>query len=99
MITMLLEDTTSKELNEEDTTILVRVLLASVKKAVGEKIVPSTEQRKSNFLPKAQKVRCQCHERWMLVTLIYLLVDNRLCSICWCVKTWCSLNQMIMLTE
>lgn len=61
MITMLLEDTTSKELNEEDTTILVRVLLASVKKAVGEKIVPSTEQRKTHSLTKAQKVCRRCH--------------------------------------
>lgn len=61
MTTMLLEDTTSKELNEEDTTILVRVLLASVKKAVGEKIVPSAEQRKTHSLNKAQKVRCELH--------------------------------------
>lgn len=61
MITMLLEDTTGKELNEEDTTTLVRVLLASVKKAVGEKIVPSTEQRKIHSLNKAQKVCCQLH--------------------------------------
>jgi hypothetical protein len=56
MTTMLLEDPTNKELNEEDATILVRVLLASVKKAVGEKIVPSMEQRKPHSLTKAQKV-------------------------------------------
>jgi len=56
---MLLEDTTGKELDEEDTTILVRVLLASVKKAVGEKIVPAPEQRKIHSLNKAQKVRLQ----------------------------------------
>lgn len=61
MITMLLEDTTSKELNEEDTTILVRVLLASVKKSAGEKIVPSAEQRKTQTFTKAQRVRLQFH--------------------------------------
>jgi cohesin complex subunit SA-1/2 len=70
---MLQEDTTSKELNEEDTTILVRVLLASVKKAVGEKIVPSTEQRKTQSLTKAQKVCRQFHRSWMLLTLRRLL--------------------------
>ncbi|KAG0566423.1 hypothetical protein KC19_7G062600 [Ceratodon purpureus] len=70
MITMLLEDTTSKELNEEDTTILVRVLLASVKKAVGEKIVPSTEQRKSNFLPKAQKEAQENRKREMTLAMV-----------------------------
>lgn len=56
MTTMLLEDPTQKELNDQDTNNLVRVLSASVKKAVGEKIVPSTEHRKPHSLNKAQKV-------------------------------------------
>lgn len=67
MITMLLEDTTNQELNEEDSTILVRVLLASVKKAVGEKIVPSTEQRKSHSLNRAQKVCWELHFHALII--------------------------------
>lgn len=67
MITMLLEDTNIRELNEEDTTTLVRVLLASVKKAVGEKIVPTTEHRKTHSLTKSQKVCCQLHLYALLI--------------------------------
>jgi hypothetical protein len=70
MITMLLEDTTNQELNEEDSTILVRVLLASVKKAVGEKIVPSTEQRKTHSLNRAQKEAQENKKREMTLAMV-----------------------------
>lgn len=43
------------ELNDVDATNLVRLLYASAKKAVGEKIVPTTDNRKP-YNNKAQKV-------------------------------------------
>lgn len=70
MITMLLEDTTSKELNEEDTTILVRVLLASVKKSAGEKIVPSAEQRKTQTFTKAQREVQENRKKEMTLAMV-----------------------------
>ncbi|MCO5549119.1 hypothetical protein L7F22_002585 [Adiantum nelumboides] len=54
MISMLLDDNPKLELTDQDATHLVRVLSASAKKAVGEKIVPSMESRKVT-LSKAQK--------------------------------------------
>ena len=53
IISMLLDD----ELSDNDATNLVRLLCASVKKAVGERIVPATDNRKQ-YYTKAQKV---CH--------------------------------------
>lgn len=53
---MLLDENPLIELTDEDATNLVRLLCASVKKAVGERIVPATDNRKPNFT-KAQKVR------------------------------------------
>lgn len=44
------------ELTDEDATNLIRLLCASVKKAVGERIVPATDNRKQ-YYNKAQKVR------------------------------------------
>lgn len=44
------------ELTDEDATNLIRLLSASVKKAVGERIVPATDNRKQ-YYSKAQKVR------------------------------------------
>lgn len=52
---MLLEDNPSVELNDVDATNLIRLLSASVRKAVGERIVPATDNRKQHFT-KAQKV-------------------------------------------
>ncbi|XP_057838911.2 sister-chromatid cohesion protein 3 isoform X2 [Cryptomeria japonica] len=54
IISMLLDDNPRIELTEKDATNLVRVLCASVKKAVGEKIVPTADSRKGS-LTKAQK--------------------------------------------
>lgn len=52
---MLLDENTSIELTDADATNLIRVLYASAKKAVGEKIVPTQFNRKP-YLSKAQKV-------------------------------------------
>ena len=52
---MLLDENPSVELSDSDATNLVRLLCASVKKAVGERIVPATDNRKQ-YYSKAQKV-------------------------------------------
>lgn len=45
IIRMLLEDNPLAELNDVDSTNLCRLLCASVKKAVGERIVPAIHTR------------------------------------------------------
>lgn len=55
MISMLLDESPTIEVTDVDATNLVRLLNASAKKAVGEKIVPSTDNRKPHYT-KAQKV-------------------------------------------
>lgn len=52
---MLLEDSPSAELEDADATNLIRLLFASIKKAVGERIVPASDNRNPH-LTKAQKV-------------------------------------------
>ncbi|KAM6558472.1 hypothetical protein CsatA_027711 [Cannabis sativa] len=54
IISMLLDENPLVELTDEDGTNLVRLLSASVKKAVGERIVPATDTRKL-YYTKAQK--------------------------------------------
>lgn len=54
MISMLLDETPAIEVTDIDATNLVRLLHASARKAVGEKIVPSIEGRKAHCT-KAQK--------------------------------------------
>lgn len=46
IISMLLADNSSAELGDVDATNLIRLLSASVRKAVGERIVPATDNRK-----------------------------------------------------
>lgn len=55
IIRMLLEDNPSTELDDADATNLIRLLFASVRKAVGERIVPATDNR-NPYQTKAQKV-------------------------------------------
>lgn len=52
---MLLEDNPSTELDDADATSLIRLLFASVRKAVGERIVPAADNRNPHQT-KAQKV-------------------------------------------
>ncbi|KAM1228986.1 hypothetical protein ACFX13_008223 [Malus domestica] len=54
IISMLLDENPLIELTDEDATNLVRLLCSSVKKAVGERIVPATDNRKPHY-SKAQK--------------------------------------------
>lgn len=55
IISMLLDENPMIELTDVDATNLVRLLCASAKKAVGEKIVPAMDNRKQ-YPTKAQKV-------------------------------------------
>jgi len=56
IISMLLDANPLIELTDDDATNLVRLLSASVRKAVGERIVPASDTRKQ-YYNKAQKVR------------------------------------------
>lgn len=55
IIGMLLADNPSAELDDVDATNLIRLLFASIRKAVGERIVPATDNRNPHHT-KAQKV-------------------------------------------
>lgn len=59
IIRMLLEDNSSNELDDVDATNLIRLLFASVRKAVGERIVPAIDNRNPHYT-KAQKVTLRC---------------------------------------
>ncbi|CAK7348957.1 unnamed protein product [Dovyalis caffra] len=54
IISMLLDENPLVELTDDDATNLVRLLSASVRKAVGERIVPASDTRKQ-YYNKAQK--------------------------------------------
>ncbi|XP_038682109.1 sister-chromatid cohesion protein 3 isoform X3 [Tripterygium wilfordii] len=54
IISMLLDEKPLIELTEDDATNLIRLLFASVRKAVGERIVPASDNRKQ-YYNKAQK--------------------------------------------
>lgn len=52
---MLLNENSSSELRDVDATSLIRLFCSSVKKAVGERIVPATDNRKQ-YHTKAHRV-------------------------------------------
>lgn len=54
IISMLLDENPLIDLSDDDATNLIRLLSASVKKAVGERIVPASDNRKQ-YYNKAQK--------------------------------------------
>ncbi|KAK4747258.1 hypothetical protein SAY87_026295 [Trapa incisa] len=54
IISMLLDENPRVDLTDEDATNLARLLCASIKKAVGERIVPASDNRKP-YYNKAQK--------------------------------------------
>ncbi|KDP21541.1 hypothetical protein JCGZ_22012 [Jatropha curcas] len=54
IISILLDENPQVELTDDDATNLVRLLFASVRKAVGERIVPASDNRKQ-YYNKAQK--------------------------------------------
>ncbi|KAM7277394.1 hypothetical protein ACFE04_019260 [Oxalis oulophora] len=68
IISILLDDTSSTELTDEDATNLIRLLLASAGKAIGEKIVPTSDNRKQN-LNKAQREMLENNKRDITVAM------------------------------
>ncbi|CAH9111509.1 unnamed protein product [Cuscuta epithymum] len=62
IISLLLEEDTSIELSDADATNLIRLLSASIKKAVGEKIVPATDNKKQHY-NKAQRETFESNRR------------------------------------
>lgn len=72
MVSVLLDENPAIELTDMDGTNLVRMLQASARKAVGERIVPAVDNRKL-YYNKGQKVSSPflwCH----IFTLINLLM-------------------------
>ncbi|XP_059437429.1 sister-chromatid cohesion protein 3 [Corylus avellana] len=69
IISMLLDENPLIELTDEDATNLVRLLCASVKKAVGERIVPATDNRKQ-YYAKAQKEIFENNRRDITVAML-----------------------------
>lgn len=69
IISMLLDENPLIELTDEDATNLVRLLCASVQKAVGERIVPATDNRKQ-YYPKAQKETFENNRREITVAMM-----------------------------
>ncbi|VFQ79972.1 unnamed protein product [Cuscuta campestris] len=71
IISMLLEEDTSVELSDADATNLIRLLSASIKKAVGEKIVPATDNRKQ-YYNKAQRETIESNKQ----TITHVMMKN-----------------------
>ncbi|KAI4301329.1 hypothetical protein L6164_034617 [Bauhinia variegata] len=70
IISVLLDDNQLIELSDDDNaTNLVRLLCASVKKAVGERIVPATDNRKQ-YYSKAQKDTFENNRRDITVAMM-----------------------------
>lgn len=66
---MLLDENPSIELTEEDATNLIRLLCASVKKAIGERIVPATDNRKQ-YYSKVQRETFETNRKDITVSMI-----------------------------
>ncbi|XP_057532068.1 sister-chromatid cohesion protein 3 isoform X2 [Amaranthus tricolor] len=69
IISVLLDENPSIELTEIDATNLIRLLCASVKKAVGERIVPVTDNRKQ-YYTKAQKEVFETNKQEITVVMM-----------------------------
>ncbi|KAF8006570.1 hypothetical protein BT93_K0772 [Corymbia citriodora subsp. variegata] len=69
IISMLLDGNAVIELTDEDGTNLVRLLSASIKKAVGERIVPATDNRKQ-YHNKAQKESFENNRRDITIAMM-----------------------------
>ncbi|KAL8054905.1 hypothetical protein ABFX02_04G022900 [Erythranthe guttata] len=66
---MLLADNPSAELDDVDATNLIRLLFASTRKAVGERIVPATDNRNPHYT-KAQKEIFENNKRDVTVSMM-----------------------------
>ncbi|CAK9185210.1 unnamed protein product [Ilex paraguariensis] len=69
IISMVLDENPSIELTDEDATNLIRLLCSSVKKAVGEKIVPATDNRKQ-YYNKAQREMLENNRRDITLSMM-----------------------------
>lgn len=69
IISMLLDENPLIELTDEDATNLTRLLFASVRKAVGERIVPASDNRKQ-YYNKAQKEIFENNRRDITVAMM-----------------------------
>ncbi|KAK7244685.1 hypothetical protein RIF29_39510 [Crotalaria pallida] len=69
IVSMLLDENPSNELSDSDASNLVRLLCASVKKAVGERIVPAIDNRKQ-YHNKAQKETFENNKQDITVALM-----------------------------
>ncbi|KAH7577462.1 hypothetical protein JRO89_XS01G0253900 [Xanthoceras sorbifolium] len=69
IISILLEENPLIELTDDDGTNLIRVLFASVRKAVGEKIVPASDNRKQ-YYNKAQKEVLENNRRDITIAMM-----------------------------
>ncbi|PHT68476.1 Sister-chromatid cohesion protein 3 [Capsicum chinense] len=66
---MLLEEEPSAELSDVDAANLIRLLSASIRKAVGEKIVPASDNRKQ-YYTKAQREMFESSKRDITVVMM-----------------------------
>lgn len=69
IISMLLNENSSSELRDVDATSLIRLLCSSVKKAVGERIVPATDNRKQ-YHNKAQREMFENNRRDITIAMM-----------------------------
>uniref|UniRef100_A0A164Z0G5 SCD domain-containing protein n=1 Tax=Daucus carota subsp. sativus TaxID=79200 RepID=A0A164Z0G5_DAUCS len=69
IISMLLSENSSTELTNEDITNLTWLLCASVKKSVGERIVPATDNRKQ-YYTKAQRETIEINRKNITVAMM-----------------------------
>ncbi|KAI8522779.1 hypothetical protein RHMOL_Rhmol13G0023100 [Rhododendron molle] len=69
ILSMLLDENPMIELTDEDATNLIRLLSASVKKAVGERIVPATDNRKQ-YYSKAQREMMENNRRDVTISMM-----------------------------
>uniref|UniRef100_A0A7N0T5J0 SCD domain-containing protein n=1 Tax=Kalanchoe fedtschenkoi TaxID=63787 RepID=A0A7N0T5J0_KALFE len=69
IVSILLDEDPSIELTDEDETNLIRLLCASAKKAVGERIVPGTDNRKQHYT-KAQRDAFESNRKTISIVMM-----------------------------
>ncbi|KAL3531404.1 hypothetical protein ACH5RR_010726 [Cinchona calisaya] len=69
IISMLLDENPSSELSDVDATSLIRLICSSIKKAVGERIVPATDNRKQ-YYTKAQREVFENNRRDITIAML-----------------------------
>ncbi|XP_059660558.1 sister-chromatid cohesion protein 3 isoform X2 [Cornus florida] len=69
IMSMLLDSNPMIELTDDDSTNLIRLLCASVKKAVGERIVPASDNRKQ-YYSKAQREMVESNRRDVTIAMM-----------------------------